>query len=161
MPTTAPRDPPTGPVPRFNWWKRLFSKRVVVHDESMAPALLPGDRLLVDRKAYRRTSPAPGDIVVLFDPEGSERWLIKRVAGVGPGRFWRSRSGLIAAAAEAADEVPPMDSVEVITLAGSMVYVTGDAAAARDSRQFGPVPFQALIGRAKYRYAPAGRAGPL
>jgi nickel-type superoxide dismutase maturation protease len=54
--------------------------RVVVRDESMRPTLEPGDRLLVDRSAYRRHAPRTGEIVVLVDPDEPTRWLIKRVA---------------------------------------------------------------------------------
>ena len=48
----------------------------------MVPTLLPGDRLLVDRRAYRDRLPEVGEIVVLLDPEEPARWLVKRVAAV-------------------------------------------------------------------------------
>jgi nickel-type superoxide dismutase maturation protease len=42
------------------------------------------------------------------------------------------------------------------------VGVLGDApGASTDSRTFGPVPRSSLVGRVVYRYAPAGRTGPL
>jgi hypothetical protein len=47
----------------------------------MAPALLPGDRLILAR---RRGRPRVGEVVVVADPRGSRRELIKRVASVGP-----------------------------------------------------------------------------
>ena len=119
----------------------------------MVPTLEPGDRLLVDLEAYRSASPVIGDIVVLRDPEKAERWLVKRVAGVGPGQFWRTGSGLVS--------VPSEDAIEEISLPASTVYVTGDAESARDSRRFGPVPSGSLVGRAYYRYAPAHRRGEL
>ena len=50
----------------------------------MAPTLLPGDRLLVDRRAYRARPPATGEIVVFADPEMPGRWLVKRVVAVDP-----------------------------------------------------------------------------
>jgi len=50
----------------------------------MRPTLEPGDRLLVDPRAYRTRPPAPGEIVVLVDPERPSRWLVKRVHGVDP-----------------------------------------------------------------------------
>jgi len=56
----------------------------VVRDESMLPTLHPGDRLLVDRRAYRDRPPQVGEIVVLADPEEPRRWLVKRVASVDP-----------------------------------------------------------------------------
>ncbi|HLY77585.1 MAG TPA: signal peptidase I [Thermoplasmata archaeon] len=153
-PFDAPsRDPP--PTGR-HWW---LSRRVEVHDESMLPTLRPGDRLLVDPRAYRDRLPAVGDIVVLVDPEAPDRWLIKRIAGVGPGRFWKTRTGVIPAPSESVggEPVPPAESVELITLARATVYVTGDAPTARDSRRFGPIRLDALVGRAYRCYAPPDR----
>ena len=48
----------------------------------MAPALRPGDWLLVDPLAYRDVPPAVGDIVVAPDPREPGRLLVKRVGGV-------------------------------------------------------------------------------
>ncbi len=53
-----------------------------MRDESMLPTLRPGDRLLVDPRAYRDRSPRIGEIIVFIDPEEPSRWLIKRVAHV-------------------------------------------------------------------------------
>jgi nickel-type superoxide dismutase maturation protease len=72
--------PPSRRRPRRGW----ASGRVVVHDSSMAPTLLPGDRLKVDLRAYREHLPTVGDVVVLVDPDAPERWLVKRVAAVDP-----------------------------------------------------------------------------
>lgn len=122
----------------------------------MTPTLVPGDRLRVDPDAYRDSPPRVGEVVVLIDPERPDRWLIKRVAGVGPGRFWRTPSGL-APILPGADARPPEDATQAITLASSTIYVMGDAPTARDSRRFGPVPLRAVIGRAYRIYAPARR----
>ena len=57
---------------------RVASRRlgaVEVRGRSMAPALLPGDRLLVLRAA-----PRVGDVVLAHDPRDPRRELIKRVA---------------------------------------------------------------------------------
>lgn len=92
----------------------------------MSPTLRPGDRLLVDLRAYRRRPPAAGEVVVLVDPEELGRCLVKRVATVDP-------------------------------VAGT-VEVLGDAAtAARDSRQFGPVPVGSVVGRVYRVYFPPDR----
>ena len=55
---------------------------VEVRGDSMAPSLLPGDRLLVESRSYERRSPRPGEVVLAADPRDPERELIKRVAGV-------------------------------------------------------------------------------
>jgi len=59
-------------------------KRFRVAERSMSPALEPGDYVLVNRWAYRRREPAVGDLVVLRDPEREGRFLVKRIARVGP-----------------------------------------------------------------------------
>ena len=51
---------------------------VEVRGWSMAPTLLPGDRLLV-----ARLSPRVGDVVLARDPRAPQRELIKRVAVAG------------------------------------------------------------------------------
>jgi signal peptidase I len=99
----------------------------------MSPLLEPGDRVLVDRREYRQRPPEPGEVVVLRDPEGLVPYLIKRVVSVTPG-------------AES----------------GPTVEVRGvSEAASRDSRRFGPVPVETLLGPVYFRYWPASRRGPL
>ena len=65
---------------------------VAVRGRSMAPALLPGDRLIVRR---RRGEPRVGEVVVVRDPRRPDRELIKRVAAVdgGPGHAPRRQPG--------------------------------------------------------------------
>lgn len=55
-------------------------RRVEVVGDSMRPALLPGDRLLVWRPARAR----PGDVVAVSDPRLPSRTMVKRVAARGP-----------------------------------------------------------------------------
>ena len=50
---------------------------VEVRGRSMAPTLLPGDRLLVARLPAR-----PGDVVLAADPRRRERELVKRVTRI-------------------------------------------------------------------------------
>lgn len=55
---------------------------VEVRGGSMAPSLLPGDRLLVESRSYRSRAPRPGEMVLAADPRQTDRELIKRVAAV-------------------------------------------------------------------------------
>ena len=99
--------------------------RYVVDGTSMEPAFRSGDRVLVNRLAYRRRAPRAGDVVVLRDPERRGRVLLKRIA------------------------TAPDD-----TVAGpSRIYVLGDnAAESRDSRAFGAVAENEIIGKAWLKY---------
>jgi nickel-type superoxide dismutase maturation protease len=55
---------------------------VEVRGRSMAPSLLPGDRLLVESHTYRDRPPRLGEVVLAADPRQPERELIKRVATI-------------------------------------------------------------------------------
>jgi nickel-type superoxide dismutase maturation protease len=54
---------------------------VEVRGRSMAPALLPGDRLLIARLG----SPRVGDVVLAADPRDPRRELVKRVSALDAG----------------------------------------------------------------------------
>jgi nickel-type superoxide dismutase maturation protease len=58
---------------------------VEVRGGSMAPSLLPGDRLLVESRTYQLRAPRSGEVVLAADPRMPERELIKRVAAVDEG----------------------------------------------------------------------------
>ena len=100
----------------------------------MAPAILPGERILFDRLAYMRGRPRPGDVVLVAYPLRPELRLAKRLAGV------------------------PGDVVGERTLARGEYWVLGDnAEESMDSREFGPVRRRDLLGRAWIRYWPGER----
>ena len=105
--------------------------RFVVRDTSMLPTLRPGDRLLV----WTWASPRAGDLVVLRDPELPGLHLVKRVAAC-PGESLPAVGGLVGYA------------------------VLGETAAeSRDSRTFGRVPPDLIVGRVVWRYLPVVRRG--
>ena len=70
---------------------------VEVQGSSMAPTLLPGEWLVVERRTYTRRRPRLGEIVLAADPREPSRELIKRVARVD------EESGLIELAGDAPD----------------------------------------------------------
>jgi signal peptidase I len=148
MPDATAGPPASGPAETPRPGRGWSSRRVVVRDESMAPALRPGDRLLVDRRAYRTRPPRVGEIVVVLDPEEPARWLVKRVAAVGP-----SPPPSRGSPADRGADPPVPD--------GSVFLLSDAPGPTRDSRRFGPVPIDRLVGRAYRRYFPADRRGEL
>jgi nickel-type superoxide dismutase maturation protease len=58
---------------------------VEVRGRSMAPALRPGDRLLVEAISFRRREPHAGEIVLASDPRYPTRELVKRIGHVDAG----------------------------------------------------------------------------
>jgi len=88
----------------------------------MRPTLEPGDYVLVNRWAYRVRPPRRGDLVVVRDPELSDRFLVKRVSE---------------------------------TQASTQIRLEGDnAAVSRDSRAFGAVPLDRIVGKVWLRLKP-------
>lgn len=64
-------------------WRTFPLRRYAVDGPSMEPAYHAGDRVLVNRWAYISSTPQPGDVVVLRDPEHPTRHLIKRISRPG------------------------------------------------------------------------------
>jgi len=120
--------------------------RIAVAEASMAPAIAAGDWLLVDPTTARW--PRRGSVVVFREPDGGAL-AVKRVAA-GPG-----------------ERVPFADGY--LELAEDEAWLVSDASAEEtaaagfgepiDSRRFGPVPVDLLVGRAWFRYAPLRRIG--
>lgn len=114
--------------------RRLVSRveRVEVAGDSMAPALLAGDRLLVLRGGRLR----PGCVVALDDPREPGR-----VPARVPARVMVKR---------------------VVSLTPAGVTAHGDNSdSSTDSRHFGLVDIKAVHGPVFYRYGPADRVGRL
>ena len=112
----------------------------------MRPAIEPGDWLLVDPTVA--AWPRRGSVVVFREPD-SDELAIKRIA---------ARPG---------DRVPYAEGY--LVLGSDEAWLLSDAADAElmaaglgepvDSRRYGPVPVELLVGRAWFRYAPLRRLG--
>ena len=135
-----------------------------VYGQSMEPNLHTDMRLVVEKISYRLHSPQRGDIVVLrVRPE--DELLIKRVVGL-PGDEVAIHDGRVYINDQPLTEgylnqetrgdlaprvVPPLH-----------VFVMGDnRRASNDSRSFGPVHIDNILGRAWFSYWPPEAVGPL
>jgi len=148
---------PTGWLAR--WRRRWRSRPIVVHDHSMEPTFRPGDRLWVDLGAYRDAAIVRNDVVVIADPARADRRLLKRVVGIG-GDFVRvSREGIERVARPTGEGAPPPEgALEELEVPEGYVFVLSDRRAnTRDSRQFGPIPVSAVLGRVWQRRPATGR----
>ena len=130
----------------------------------MAPALVPGDWLLLDPTGRRW--PRPGSIVVIREP-GTRILVIKRVAARG-GRGGRAGgSGGVArgrsvAARGSRGGLPAVPAGLGRSLEPREAWLLGDAPAGSiDSRAYGPLDADALVARAWFRYGPLERIGRL
>ncbi len=123
----------------------------------MAPALLPGDWLLLDPTGRRW--PRAGSIVVVREPD-TGIVAIKRVAARGRrGRAGAARVRAPRGAGGRAASAPvglgrPLESREA--------WLLGDSRdGSIDSRTYGPLDADAFLARAWFRYGPLRRIGRL
>jgi signal peptidase I len=110
---------------------------VSVSGESMRPTHRPGDRLLVVRvggEAVRRGQVAVFAEVPVEAPSGPPTWLVKRVVAVAGDPVPRDRVPALRSVAEAV--VPP----------GRLVVLGDNAARSFDSRHFGYVQAEHVVG---------------
>jgi signal peptidase I len=117
---------------------RLALLVIKVDGASMAPTFHSGDTVLTVRRTLR-PAVRRGDVVVCRRPEGlpgPNSYLIKRVVAV------------------AGDPVPD-DPSEGETVSAGRVYVRGDGDRSLDSRVFGAIPVDHVVGHVIARLASA------
>jgi signal peptidase I len=133
-----------------------------IPSESMAPTLLPGDHVLVEKLSSHFGSPRRGDLVVFRQPDGGSL-AVKRIVGVAGDRVG-IEDGILAVNGhrqrESYVDQRQVDSVyfgPVVVPSGD-VFVMGDNRAdSHDSRDYGAVPTRSLIGRVLVRLWPLVR----
>jgi signal peptidase I len=134
-----------------------------VYGHSMEPNLHSDQRLVVEKVSYRLHGPHRGDVVVLRLPERGPELLIKRVIAL-PGETVEIRDGNVLINGRVLDE--PYLERETngvygpVTVPEQHVFVMGDnRGASNDSRVFGPVSVDRIVGRAWVSYWPFDAVG--
>ena len=135
-------------------------RRFEIVNESMQPALEPGDWVIARRL---RRPPGRGDVVVFEHEERPGMSLVKRVIGL-PSESVQIEGGQVHVDGSVLPEpwasgfTTPELTVHV---PGDAVFVLGDQrlAAGGDSRTLGPVDVSAVRWKVVARYWPAARAG--
>ncbi len=135
----------------------FLAQATVVFGQSMEPNLHANQRLIVDKISFRFHSPERNDIVVVDRPN-MEEMLVKRIVAL-PGETVDIRRGTVYVNGIPVDESYPHDHSEYdmppITLGPLSYFVLGDNRAnSNDSRSFGPVTREQIVGRVWLRYWP-------
>jgi signal peptidase I len=143
----------------------FFMRLPEVSGRSMEPLIQSGEYVLINTFAFRFGRPRRGEIVA-FRHEGDAREVfIKRVIGL-PGDRIRIDRGRVYRNGTKQDEPYVQDadgrSLPGVLVPPSSVYVLGDNRAnSEDSRAFGPVSDDRLIGRAVAGIWPPSMLGAL
>ena len=147
----------------------FFIRSYIIHPfliptTSMEPTIRIGDNLLIEKVSYRFRSPKSGEIVVLDNPSGDGRKIIKRVIGCAGDHIKVTDDGHVII-----NEEPLEESYARYTDIGQAfnydvpegtVFVLGDNRGnSQDSRWFGPIPINTIIGKAVFRHWPLNRFG--
>ena len=141
-----------------------------IPSESMEPVLEVGDRLLVSKLSYRIGDPDPGDVVVFRTPPAMQpaqtAELIKRVVAVGGQTVGADNGRLIVDGVPVDEEYLPDDAYTrdfgPLSVPDGYVFVMGDnRGSSQDSRVFGAIPEDEIVGRAFARFWPPTRLGGL
>jgi signal peptidase I len=131
--------------------------RFRIEGQSMEPNLHDGEYVLIDKVSYLLHSPERGDVVV-FTPPNNERDYIKRVIGL-PGDTVEIRGGQVYVNGVVLDE-PYLQQTTLRDESAHLVengryFVLGDNRNnSSDSRSFGTITPQSIVGRAWLVYWP-------
>ena len=157
--------------------ERWYVLPLHVPSPSMQPALREGERILVRRTHQSASELADGldrgDVLVFRAPHDDEPLTVKRVIGL-PGETIQARDGVIAIdddrilvekwlpESERTPGSPAAESVDIplTRLDDDEVYLLGDNRdESIDSRTFGPVSLDRVVGTVLVRFWPPGRYG--
>ena len=141
-----------------------------VSGSSMFPNFKNGDYIITDKITYRLSEPKRGDIVVFKNPKDESQDFIKRIIGI-PGDRVKVESGKTYVNGIELNE--PYLANSIVTNPGSFLkegqettvepghYLTfGDnRPASSDSREWGFIARNEIIGKVFFRYWPATEVG--
>ncbi len=148
---------------------RLFiAQPFIVSGASMDPTFDTGQYLIVDEVSYRFEKPKRGDIIIFRYPLDPSKFFIKRIVGL-PGETVNIKSEAVVIVRAGAAASFQLDEPYVVnegngintevTLSQSEYFVMGDnRPESSDSRIWGPLPKENIIGRAIIRLLPLSQA---
>lgn len=143
-----------------------------VYGQSMEPNLHTDQRLVVEKLSYNRhirqllglSGPERGDVVVIRLESQGDELLIKRVIGL-PGDIVEIHDGRVFVNGQALNEPYVAGATTTgfyapTTIPPLQIFVLGDNRGfSNDSRSFGTIPLEDVVGRAWFSYWPPEQVG--
>ncbi len=135
-----------------------------VRGQSMEPNFGDGDYLIIDEISYQFKNPQRGEVVVFKYPQNPSQRYIKRIIGL-PGEtieiqdnkviiFSSGESQILDESNYLSQSIPTPGSLQ-ISLGENEYFVLGDnRSASADSRRWGPLPGENIVGRVVFRAWP-------
>ncbi len=138
----------------------------LVRGASMEPNFHNGDYLIVDELSYRFREPARGEVIVFRFPQDPDQRYIKRIIGL-PGETVAIRDGQVFIQEDAQDEfisldeisylpadTPTLGDVDIQLQEGEYFMLGDNRMFSSDSRRWGILPQDYIIGRTLLRLFP-------
>lgn len=143
---------------------RLYiAEPFIVSGSSMVPTFQTGNYLIVEQVSYRFENPERGDVVVFHYPRDPSKFFIKRIIGL-PGEVIEINKGQIIIKNETYPDGLLLNEPYIdmksddnlrFTLSSDEYFVMGDnRTASSDSRVWGPLPEDLIVGKAFLRLFP-------
>jgi len=145
----------------------FIAEPFIVNGASMDPTFSTGQFLIIDRISYRFEAPQRGDVIVFKYPNDPSVYYIKRIIGL-PGEIVGIENGKVRICGEQ-ECIAPYQSLKEpyiadshvshdtlrITLGSDEYFVMGDnRAQSSDSRAWGPLKADLIVGRPIVRLLP-------
>ena len=142
---------------------RVFVQNYQVDGPSMTPTLLNGQYILVNKSDYFTHGPQRGDVIVFKFPKDTSKDFVKRVIGVPGDTVVTNGNGSVMVDGVTLDEPYVNDHINTAdktwSLGPGQYFVMGDNRGdSYDSRDWGPVPSDDILGKAVFVYWPLGSA---
>ncbi len=148
---------------------RLFiAQPFIVSGKSMYPTFDNGQYLIVDELSYRLNPPTRGDVIIFHFPKNIKEYFIKRIVGL-PNETIEITGGKIKITNAENPKgfflnetyiVDQLSDMAPLTLSPTDYFVMGDnRGASYDSRAWGTLPKDLIVGRALVRLVPFKNAG--
>ena len=146
-------------------FRMFIAQPFIVSGASMSPTFETGQYLIIDQVTYEFDTPERGDVIIFKFPEDPSKFFIKRVIGL-PGEKVEIDGSTVTVENVADGTRLTLDETYVseanrrsdfltVTLGEHEYFVMGDnRAASSDSRIWGPVTDDLIVGRALVRLLP-------
>ncbi len=143
---------------------RIFiAQPYIVEGSSMVPTFQNGDYLIVDQISSRFEKPERGAVIIMRYPKDPSKFFIKRLIGF-PGETVHIKSGKVYIQTSTSTSEFLLDEPYVkfakgdnfeMKLENDQYFVMGDnRAGSSDSRAWGPLPGENIVGRPLVRLLP-------
>lgn len=143
-----------------------------VSGNSMLPTMHDGDYLITEKISYKLNQPKSGDIVVLQNPKDESQDFIKRIIAL-PGDTIKIENNRVFVNGGTQPEtyLPPntptrsgnfLREATTVSMDPNQYFVIGDNRNhSSDSREWGPITKDEIVGKAFFRYWPPQSIGLL